>query len=250
MPELPEVERAARWLRARTEGRTVLGVRVLHPALGRRLGRGARARLRGRRIVGVERRGKHQFVRLDDGSALHVHFRTSGEWVGGTPEEPLPRHARLVLDLDDGWVALVDPRALATVELLAPGEEPAMTLGPDVTDPALDAAELRRRLAGRRVAIKPALLDQSVIAGVGNIYAVEGLWRARIDPRVPAARLGPRRLARLLDGLRAAIAAGERGEPFHVYGREGEACERCGHRIRRIVQAGRSTYFCPGCQRR
>jgi formamidopyrimidine-DNA glycosylase len=260
MPELPEVERAARWLRARTEGRTLLGVRVLHPALGRRLGRDAGARLRGRRIVGVERRGKHQFVRLDDGSVLHAHFRMTGDWVGGAPEDPLPRHARLVLDLDDGWVALVDPRALATVSLIAPGAEPAVTLGPDATDPALDAAALGRRLSGRRLAIKPALLDQSVLAGVGNIYAAEGLWRARIDPRVPAARLGPRRLARLLEGVRAALAAGtgggryaegggRGGETLHVYGREGEACERCGHRIRRIVQAGRSTYYCPGCQR-
>lgn len=259
MPELPEVERAARWLRERVDGRVLQGVRVLHPAVGRALPADASRSLRGRRIVTVEPRGKHQLLRLDDGRALHAHFRMAGDWAAGTLADELPRHARLQLLLYDGWVALVDPRALATVALREGDDASLAELGPDATDPTLDATTLRARLGNRRIAIKPALLDQRVLAGVGNIYAAEGLWHARVDPRVPVSRLGVRRLARVLEGVREALAEGaavgryadgEGGEAFRVYGREGEPCARCGRAVRRIVQAGRSTYFCPGCQRR
>jgi formamidopyrimidine-DNA glycosylase len=133
------------------------------------------------------------------------------------------------------------------------------SLGPDPADPSFDVAFLKRALAKRRGPIKPALLDQRIASGVGNIYAVEGLWIAGIDPRTPASSLGPTRLARLIEGIRQALVLGEFGAGrysegdatgLEVYGREGEPCSRCGARIRRILQAGRSTYFCPGCQRR
>jgi formamidopyrimidine-DNA glycosylase len=259
MPELPEVERAAEWLRVRAVGRRVAALEVLHPAVGRALAVDADARLRGRVVAAVERRGKHQFVRVDDGQCLHVHFRMAGDWAGGAGSDALPRHARAVLRFDDGsWVALVDPRALSTIALRAEGDA-GPALGPDATDAALDVPVLQAALRARGGPIKPVLLDQRVLAGVGNIYAAEGLFRAGIHPCTPANRLGARRLARLLDGLRAALAAGtgsgryatgESGTVLRVYGREGEPCATCGAVVRRITQAGRSTYFCARCQRR
>jgi formamidopyrimidine-DNA glycosylase len=157
-------------------------------------------------------------------------------------------------------VQLVDPRALATVRHVASGDVDAVLpeLGLEATDPALDAEVLRTALRGRRAPIKVALLDQRVLAGLGNIYAAEALWRARIDPRVPAGALGARRLHRLADAIRETMADAmrapgryrdEAGVSLQVYDREGAPCPRCGAAVRRIVQAGRSTYFCPSCQR-
>ena len=259
MPEQPEVEHAARRLREALVGRRVRDLALLHPALRRTLDDAAAASLAGRTVVGVERRGKHQLLRLDDGRTLHAHFRMAGDWAIGRDDAPLPRHARAVLQCEDGTrVALVDPRALASLTILAAGEPPPV-LGPEADDPALDVATLRASLARRRGPIKPVLLDQRVVAGVGNIYAAEALWHARISPRAVASSLGPVRVGRLLDGIRTALAEGARtatryrddaaGADLAVYGREGEPCRRCGAPIRRIVQAGRSTYFCPRCQR-
>jgi len=166
----------------------------------------------------------------------------------------------LRLELRDGRrIALVDPRALATVTLHRDATAALPALGPEPHDTSLDVAYLRGRLAKRRGAIKPTLLDQGLIAGLGNIYAAEALWRARIDPRARAASLSVGRLERLLAAIRETIRIA-REEPrryssddapeFAVYDREGEPCLRCGAPIRRIVQAGRSTYFCPVCQRR
>ena len=260
MPEQPEVERAAARLREALVGRRLRAVDALHPAVRRTLDDAVAASLAGRTIVAVERRGKHQLLRLDDGRTLHVHFRMAGDWDIGRVDGPLPRHARAVLTGDDGTrVALVDPRALSSIVVLDVGAAlPA--LGPEADDPALDAPALRAALARRRGPIKPVLLDQRVLAGVGNIYAAEALWHARIDPRASAAALGPARVERLLEGIRTALADGARaatryggdvdGASLAVYGREGEPCRRCGATIRRMVQAGRSTYYCPRCQRR
>ena len=259
VPEQPEVERAAARLRAALVGRRLRDVAALHPAIGRTLDDATARSLVGRTVVAVERRGKHQFLRLDDGRTLHAHFRMAGDWDLGRDDAPLPRHARAVLTCDDGTrVALVDPRALsALVVLAADGALPA--LGPEADDPALDAAALRAALERRRGPIKPVLLDQRVLAGVGNIYAAEALWHARISPRAVAASLSRARVERLLAGVRTALAEGTRaatrysadaeGASLEVYGREGEPCRRCGATIRRIVQAGRSTYYCPRCQR-
>lgn len=261
MPELPEVESAVRVLRAAVVGRTIRRLQALHAAARRALPDEVAARLAGRRIVAVARLGKHQVLTLDDGSTLHAHFRMTGDWEVGAADAPLPPHARVVLELDDGTrVALVDPRALGGISWHASGHAPTPRLGPDALDDAFDAAALRAALRGRRTAIKAALLDQRVVAGVGNIYAAEALWWARIDPRVAAATIGPARAARLVAAIRAvmheALAApgryqdGEALGRLHVYDREGAPCARCGAAIRRIVQSGRSTYFCAGCQRR
>jgi formamidopyrimidine-DNA glycosylase len=151
---------------------------------------------------------------------------------------------------------LDDSRALSTVEVHAAGVPVTLGLGPEPGDAALTPEHLRAAFARRRAAIKPVLLDQRVIAGLGNIYAAEALWRARIDPRVTAASLTRGRVARLLEAITEVISGatggryyGEGSDRFDVYDREGEPCRRCNARIARIVQAGRSTYFCPRCQR-
>jgi len=261
MPELPEVEVAARALRHAALGRTIRGVHRWHAATRRAMPDDAVTRVVGRRVSAVERRGKHQLLTLDDGATLHAHFRMNGEWaVGRTSDEP-PRHARAALDLDDGTrISLVDSRALATLVLHPPGASPLPALGPEPTDAHFSAATLRDALRSRRGPIKPVLLDQRVVAGLGNIYAAEALWRARVSPRVAANRLGPARVERLAAAMRDVLTeavdspgryrTGERAAPLHVYDREGEPCDRCATPIRRIVQAGRSTYFCPRCQAR
>jgi formamidopyrimidine-DNA glycosylase len=258
VPELPEVEHAARTLARATSGNRIRRARLLHAYVGRNLSKARLQRLAGRSIVRVDRRGKHQLAVLDDGSTLHVHFRMSGDWVVCPPGVELPPFARFVLELEGGSrVVLTDPRALASVELLTPGTTLATLLGPDAVSTEFDAAHLRRALAKRRIAIKLALLDQRIVAGIGNIYAAEALWMARLDPRVPASRLGEREAERLVRAIRRVLARGSDGSGrysatgvlrLNVYDREGKPCLRCGTQIARFVQGTRSTYWCPGCQ--
>ena len=260
MPELPEVEYASRVLRKAVVGKAVRDVRVLHRAQRRGLPPRHVARLRGATIAGVARRGKHQLIELSTGETLIVHFRMTGDWNVATRTDPVPEYARVVLELDDGTrVSLVDPRALSTVSLAAAGSASLPRLGPDAADPSVDVTAFGEALARRRVPIKVALLDQRVLAGVGNIYAAEALWLARIDPRAAASSLTRSRQVRLLDAVRAALNRAARSSGryrdtgagrFEVYDREGLPCSRCGTPIGRIIQAGRSTYFCPRCQRR
>ena len=261
MPELPEVEAARRVVERAAVGRTIRALTVTHPALERSISPGERRSVEGRRVTAVERRGKHQLIRLDDGRVLHVHFRMAGDWSVGRRRDPAPRHTRALLDFTNGdRVALVDSRALSTLTLHESAADALPALGPEATDPSLTAAQLGDARGRRRGPIKPVLLDQRVVAGLGNIYAAEALWHARISPRVPARSLSAQRVGRLLDGMRFVLTAadsdpgrysrGEGVERFRVYGREGEPCERCGRAIRRIVQAGRSTFYCPHCQRR
>jgi formamidopyrimidine-DNA glycosylase len=256
MPELPEVESAVRRLRSAIEGKTIHEVKVLHPALRRRLSP-ARARgLRGATVSMVERRGKHQLIHLSDGRILHAHFRMNGDWEIGAASEPLPRFARASLVFSDGArVVLDDSRALSTLDVHPAGAELDLGLGPEPDDASLTATYLHGVFARRRGPIKPALLDQSVVAGLGNIYAAESLWRAKIDPAAPASSLTPKQITTLLAAIRKVIdrATGARytddsTSKFDVYGREGKPCRRCRTTIERITQAGRSTYLCPKCQ--
>ncbi len=252
MPELPEVEAAVRVLRAAAEGRTIVRARMMHRSLRAQVAPTRLRSLVGARVERVERRGKHQLLHLADGRALHAHFRMAGDWLVDRAAAPRPRFARAVVELDDGArIWLVDPRALSTLELRNAAATLELGLGPEAIDPALRADYLARALARRRGAIKPALLDQRLIAGIGNIYAVEALWRARIDPRAPAASITPRDLARLIVSIRSVMTRALGGSiRYAVYGREGLPCRRCRNPVARIVQAGRSTYFCPHCQTR
>jgi formamidopyrimidine-DNA glycosylase len=261
VPELPEVEKAARVLRRAVVGSAISRVTLVHPSLKRRVSPHRLRSLRNAVIAGVDRRGKHQLLRLDDGRTIHVHFRMAGDWSIDRIEDPVPRHARAMFEFTDGTrVSLVDPRALSTVTVHGVGESPLPELGLEPSDPLLSAASLRAALARRNGPIKPVLLDQRIIAGVGNIYASEGLWRARMSPRAKASGLDMDRLDALLVGLRQVLGPAGRlpgryreakGSPrISVYGRAGKPCRRCSSPIMRIVQAGRSTYYCPMCQSR
>jgi formamidopyrimidine-DNA glycosylase len=185
----------------------------------------------------------------------------NGDWELMEPAAPLPRHARVVIHLSGGVaLALVDSRALATVTLHAAGVSPFPDLGPEANTDAFDARWLGEWFRKRRGPVKPALLDQRAVAGIGNIYASEALWYARIDPRTPVNQLDARALGRLVRGVKRAMAKALAGsgryynadgsssaQRFNVYDREGRPCRRCGTPITRIVQAGRSTYFCTNC---
>jgi formamidopyrimidine-DNA glycosylase len=260
MPELPEVEFAVRALRRRLARRTIASVRAHHPAQRRTFPPSAERAVKDQRVARVERRGKHQLIHLANGATLLAHFRMNGDWAFGHSATALPPHARVSIDLTDGTrVVLTDSRALCTITYHKPGSPPALDLGPEPEDRALTPERLQQLFAGKRGPIKVVLLDQTVLAGVGNIYAVEALWRAQLSPRRAAASLTLRECAQLLRGLRKAFAdghvnaaryhAGARTVPFKVYDREGKPCRRCGRAISRITQGQRSTYFCPSCQR-
>src|SRR6476469_5283374 len=259
MPELPEVEKAARELSKAALGKTVAAVRPIHPSLKRRFTSASARRAKGRRVESIERRGKHQLLNLDSGDTIVIHFRMNGDWEIGTVDDPLDRFARAVIDLTDGTrIALVDRRALSTIALDREGSSSLPKLGREASDPSLDAAYLSGTLQRRKIAIKPALMDQAVLAGLGNIYAAEALWEAQIDPRSAAASMSAEVLAKLVDSIRLVLSPRRRRpgryteirnrSRFAVYDREGKECQRCGGTIERIVQGGRSTYFCPECQ--
>lgn len=259
MPELPEVEIAARIARQALVGRVLENVTPHHPSQRRLFPPRDQRRVAGRTVAAVERRAKHQHIVLDDGAIIAVHFRMNGDWDVSLSAEPLPRFARVAFTTADGTrLSLVDSRALCAVSYHPPGHAPELALGPEPD--ALSVALLRDALAGKAGPIKPTLLDQRVVAGLGNIYAAESLWRAGIHPARAARSLDARELRALVRGIKGAIAdgfrragryrVGHRDRPFNVYDREGRSCNRCHGTVQRIPQAGRSTYFCPACQPR
>lgn len=270
MPELPEVEAASRRLREAVAGRTFAQVTVQHPALRRALPAAAQRALIGAGVERVERRGKIQLLHLDDGAVLEVHFRMTGDWDIGTTDDPPPPHERARFMTRDGVrVSFTDSRALGVIRRHAPGHFRAPPLGPEPLTDAFTVDAFAAALARRAAPIKQALLDQQIVAGVGNIYASEALWEARIHPATPARQLSRARVARLRDAIRLVLehapasryygtttsAATHADEDvvtpaWRVYVREDAPCDRCGHRIARLVQGGRSTYCCPRCQRR
>jgi len=273
MPELPEVETIARDLRPRLVGAAIERVRVLKPDILRGIGRGALAHaLAGRRISSVSRRAKHVVIALDDGRRLVVQPRMTGSLRVLGEQEAADGYVALAVRLSTGGLlAYRDVRRLGTVHLLSPSawERYTARIGPEPLEPAFTPARLAAALAGGRLAVKKALMDQRRLAGVGNIYANEALWGAGIDPsRLSRAVTAPecRRLHRVLVALlRRSIrgrgttvrdyrtGTGEAGtfqSRLNVYGRAGRPCRRCGRRIvlTHVVDA-RATYFCPGCQR-
>ena len=273
MPELPEVETVRRRLAPVLVGATITSAEIVDPRLTRPVDPLLVAEaLVGERIAAVERRGKYLLWRLESGRTLVVHLRMTGSLRhaagGGLPDDAY-RRATLVLDTGAD-VGYRDVRRFGTWELLDPDHlRPylATRVGPEPLAPSFTAARLGSILAGRRASIKSVLLDQRRVAGVGNIYADEALWRARIHPRRPAGALGPAEVARLHRAVRVVLRRGielqgstlrdyatpdgdEGGmqNEFHVYGRLGEPCDRCGRPIDRIVVAGRGTWLCPRCQ--
>jgi formamidopyrimidine-DNA glycosylase len=276
MPELPEVEIAARNLRAWALGRRVLSADA--EAQARRIFRPERPRafteaLAGRRVGEVRRLGKQILIRLEgDRAPLGVvsHLGMTGKWLRRARGEAPPSHSRARLHLDDGaTLHYRDPRLFGRLRLVPGADFDAVpelaALGPDPLHDGIDVARLGDRLARHHIPVKVALLDQALLPGVGNILASEALFRARIDPRRRANALSRAEVKRLGSSVRAAIEetiereAGPEpryveepgtANPFLVYGREGERCPRCRRAdIVRIVQAQRSTFFCPRCQR-
>ena len=273
MPELPEVESVRRQLEPALVGRRFERVRIDDPRLVRPYEPAeVAAELEGERVVAVERRGKYLVVRFESGRVLLIHLRMTGNLLhaGGGLLQDDP-HCRAVVTLDDGSdVAYRDVRRFGTWLLLEPGEADPY-LGARVGDEPLDAlftaARLGERLAGRRTSLKAALLDQRTLAGMGNIYTDEALWRARLNPLRPAADLDRTELRRLHRGIRAALehglarqgstlrdyrlpdgSGGSMQDEFRVYGRRDEPCDRCGTSIARTRVAGRTTWYCPTCQ--
>lgn len=275
MPELPEVETARLGLEPFVAGRTVAGVWIGRADLRRAVPEGLGQSVTGRRVEALARRGKVMIWHLDDGGAVLIHLGMSGRVSVCAGEPPPARHDHVRFRLDSGDVVTFhDPRRFGFVDHAPPGRlelDPLLArLGPEPLGPGFDAAVLAAGLAGRAQPIKLALLDQAVVAGLGNIYVCESLFRAGISPFAAAGSLGPRRVARLAAAIRAvlaeAVAAGgstlrDHRRPdgglgyfqmaFRVYDREGGACPggKPGHAIKRVVQGGRSTYYCPHCQR-
>lgn len=263
MPELPEVEYAAGRFRQAALGRTIASVAALHPSAARSLPAAACRRLAGRQITEIARRAKIQLVTLDDGQLIEVHFRMTGDWDIGHAADAAPAYERVRIECTDGTrVSLVDSRAFGIVRVHAPGDFVLPELGPEPLEHGFTVKGFATQLASRRGPIKPALLDQTLVAGVGNIYAAEALWVANIHPTRVAASLSHTRVTLLRDAIREVLHAAPVGryyaasddartdeDAWRVYGREGEPCTRCGRPIKRITQAGRSTFYCGGCQR-
>lgn len=267
MPELPEVETTVRGLSRVLGGRRIDAIEARRPDLRRALPNDLGQRLTGARVTGLRRRAKYGLIDTDRGDTLVFHLGMSGHWRIDPAE--LGKHDHFIMVTDEGRrLALNDARRFGSLDLVSTtklGEWPAFkALGPEPI--GLDPRELKRRLAGRAAAIKLLLLDQTIVAGLGNIYVCESLYRARIHPKRAGGGISLKRLERLVlsigDVLDEAIAAGgstlrdfaspagELGyfpKSFAVYDREGQPCD-CGGTVRRIVQGGRSTFYCPACQ--
>ncbi|GAB2935405.1 bifunctional DNA-formamidopyrimidine glycosylase/DNA-(apurinic or apyrimidinic site) lyase [Nonomuraea fastidiosa] len=279
MPELPEVEVVRRGLAQWVIGREIAAAEVLHPRAIRRHVPGAdefAARLKGRTLLSAERRGKYLWLPLSGAEeALLAHLGMSGQLLVADPGKPPEKHLRVRLRFEDGGPDLrfVDQRTFGHVMLtpLVSGvPAPIAHIAPDPFEPAFDEAEFARRLRARRTEIKRALLDQSLISGVGNIYADEALWMAKLHWARPTQTLTRPKIAELVSAVRTVMSAaleqggtsfdslyvnvnGESGyfeRSLEVYGRRDQPCSRCGTPIRRDPFMNRSSYSCPRCQRR
>jgi formamidopyrimidine-DNA glycosylase len=279
MPELPEVETVMRGLMARLEGRVIIRALVNRPDLRWPMPPGLAARLTGARVLGFRRRAKYILMRLEGGESVLLHLGMSGRIIIG-PGRPNQEtlHEHVVLETNEGWrVGFVDPRRFGSIDLVPTAAEDQHKLlaglGPEPLGADFSVDSLSQALASKRTPIKSALLDQKNVAGLGNIYVCEALFRAKLSPLRSAHTIPGARAARLVPEIKAtleeAIAAGgsslrdyvqpdgELGYFQHawkVYGREGEPCTGCPGGpvcagVRRITQAGRSTFYCPRVQR-
>ncbi len=275
MPELPEVETVRTGLDGLLTGRTVLGCRVLHPRPVRRHLGGPEdfeATLAGRTFASPRRRGKFLWLPFSDGDALMAHLGMSGQFRLDGPGAPLLPNTRVLVDLDDGGqLRFVDQRMFGGV-WVSPGgadlPDEVRHIALDPFDEGFDPVAVAHRIVRSRSAIKRVLLDQGIVSGIGNIYADESLWRARLHGETPADTLTVRKVAALLREARTVMAEslsqggtsfdalyvsvnGESGyfdRTLNAYGREGLPCDRCGTPIRRDHFMNRSSFFCPRCQ--
>ena len=271
MPELPEVETTVAGLRPFLEGQRITRVDLRRADLRRPFPVDLVQRMTGADVTGLSRRAKYGLIATNRGDNMIFHLGMSGRWRVNPSDED--RHDHLLLETARGDIlALNDPRRFGSVDLVAGDAAvlfaPFLTLGPEPLSDDFSPAMLHKRLAGKGTAIKLALLDQRVVAGLGNIYVCEALFMAGIAPRTPAGKVSRARIERLVPAIKqvlvAAIAAGgstlrdfarpdgELGyfaKEWLVYGREGQPCAKCGTLIARQVDGGRSTFFCPKCQK-
>jgi len=287
MPELPEVETVRRGLEPHMAGARLVRVVARRPNLRFPLPEGFVQRLTGARVLSLARRGKYMLAPLDRGDTLVIHLGMTGRFMiddGGPPQAPGefalaapadPKHAHVIFETDAGaCLTYFDARRFGYMDL-TPTEALARhprfaAMGPEPLSDDFDADHLACVFAGRRQGAKTLLLDQGMVAGLGNIYVCEALHRARVSPFTPAADIGPRKRSALVRAIRevltAAIAAGGSTlrdyasadgamgyfqHDFQVYAREGETCPtpRCRGVVARVTQAGRSTFYCPVCQK-
>ncbi len=288
MPELPEVETVRRGLEPVLAGQRLTRVEARRPDLRWPLPDGFVQRLTGARVLSLDRRGKYILAPLDRGDTLIIHLGMTGrfEIEGHNPRAATapgafalaapanPKHAHILFETEAGVrVTFFDPRRFGSMDLADTASLDASPrlagLGPEPLGPAFDLAHLKGAFAGRRQSAKTLLLDQRIVAGLGNIYVCEILHRARVSPLKDAGQIGPRKLGAILAATREVLeeaieaggstlrdyasAEGELGyfqHSFEAYGREHEPCRtpRCRGVIRRIVQGGRSTFYCPVCQ--
>jgi formamidopyrimidine-DNA glycosylase len=275
VPELPEVETVRRGLALKMTGRLIVRAELRRPDLRRPFPPALASLLRGARIGALGRRGKYITIELDTDGLLLLHLGMSGRVTAGIPSLPDAPHDHVVLTLDDGTVIRFnDPRRFGLIDYLKRGEaaqHPLLAgLGPEPLEPEFSGGYLAAALAGKMTPIKSALLDQRIVAGLGNIYVCEALFRAGVSPRRLAASIGRRRSEKLVAGIRSVLAEaieaggsslrdyvqadGELGYFQHrwaVYGHEGDPCPGCdcGGGVKRMVQAGRATFYCAKRQR-
>lgn len=268
MPELPEVERTVRRLRAWLRGRTLESLLTIDPYLLKEGTPAALARaVSGAEIASLTRRAKYVLIRLRGPDSILLHLGMTGKMVKRAPGDAVP-YSRFAIRCTGGLdVHLVDPRKIGSVRLTPTAHlrrHPSLAhIGPEPLARSFTAAVLGKALEGRKIPLKVALMDQAVVAGIGNIQSAEGLWKARLDPFRPAGGLTRTELDRLVAGLRWTLTeslARDRGgettyvsesaddNPFLIYGRKGEPCPRCRRPIERRTLAGRGTYWCPNCQ--
>ena len=259
MPELPEVETLCRQLNEIIPGKKILAVEILDPRLKEV------PSLIGKRVLSVHRRGKWIRIEMENGPTAALHLRMTGRLLWLPDSAPLPPHTRLMITFAGGRVALIDPRRFAVFCMLPEETDPACLANPLEGIPA---GRLREIAQGRRLPVKSFLMDQRFIAGIGNIYACEILFRASVDPRRPAGSLTAAEWRRVEKATAAVLlravacrgttvsdwrdlfgASGTNQEHLEVYSREGEPCRRCGGGIERTTMGGRGTWFCPSCQK-
>ena len=275
MPELPEVETVRRGLALKMTGRKIVRAELRRQDLRRPFPPMLARTLTGAAIGALGRRGKYILIELDDNGTLLLHLGMSGRITADRGDGPHARHDHVILTLDDGTVVRFnDARRFGLLDFIRRGEEDAHPLlagmGPEPLEPGFDGDYLSKKLAGKMTPIKAALLDQRIVAGLGNIYVCEALYRARLSPRRLAGTVAGNRADKLAAAIRAVLteaieaggsslrdyvqADGELGYFQHrwaVYAREGEPCPgcNCAEGVRRIVQSGRSTFFCAKKQR-
>lgn len=275
MPELPEVETVRRGLAHFLTGYTIRSAQELHPRVLKPASIAPISTVKGARITSINRRGKFMWFELDRDYALVAHLGMSGQFLIAQKDRPAPNHVRAQFQLSRGFnkreLAFSDQRTFGwlSVEQLTDGiPQSALHIALDPFDPHFDRTTVIARIKTRKAAIKSVILNQEIMSGVGNIYADESLWRAKIHPETPAYDLSSRKIASLIDDATEVMAEaikaggtsfdslyinvnGESGffeTSLAAYGQEHQPCPRCGREIKRIAFGGRSSHFCPKCQ--